>query len=100
MTLPPRATRVDAMGTAKWLLRECEAQGAHSCIDGIDSEASRELMVLAGVHFGAGTALDTRDFRGDANPADVEAYMEEASRIEANENGKPEGPDHGAHLHA
>ena len=100
MTLPPRATRVAAMGTAKWLLRECEAQGAHSCMDGIDSEASRELIVLAGIHFGAGTALGTRDFRGDANPADVEAYMAEASRTEANENGKPEDPGHGAHFHA
>lgn len=98
MTLPPRSTRVAAMGTAKWLLRECEAQNAHSCIDGIDSESSRELMSLAGIHFGAGTAFDTREFRGDAQPADVEAYMAEASRTEANENGKPD--DHGAHLHA
>ncbi|HTW34330.1 MAG TPA: hypothetical protein VMD53_06920 [Rhizomicrobium sp.] len=100
MSLPPRASRVVAMGTAKWLLRECEAQGAHSCVDGIDSEASRELMVLAGVHFGAGTALGAHDFRGDAKPADIEAYMAEASLVEANENGKPEDPGHGAHLHA
>ena len=100
MTLPPRATRVMAMGTAKWLLRECEAQGAHSCVDGIDSEASRELMMLAGVHFGAGTAFGTQEFRGDAQPGDVEAYMAEASRTAANENGKPHDPGHDAHLHA
>jgi hypothetical protein len=100
MALPPRATRVAAMGTAKWLLRECEAQSAHSCMDGVDSETSRELMMLAGIHFGAGSAFGTRDFRGDANPVDVETYMEEASRVEANENGKPEDPGHGAHFHA
>jgi hypothetical protein len=100
MTLPPHATRVAAMGTAKWLLRECEGQNAHSCMDGVDSETSRELMVLAGIHFSAGSAFGTRDFHGDANPADVEAYMEEASRVEANENGKPDDPGHGAHFRA
>jgi hypothetical protein len=98
MALPPQATRVAAMGAAKWLLRECEAQNAHSCIDGVDSETSREIVTLAGIHFGAGTAFDVSEFRGDAQPGDVEAYMEEASRVEANENGKPD-PD-GAHLHA
>jgi hypothetical protein len=100
MALPPRATRVIAMGAAKWLLRECEAQSAHSCIDRVDSEDALELMTLAGVHFGAGTVFGTHDFRGDARPEDVEAYMGEASRAETDEAQKSPEPRAGAHLHA
>jgi hypothetical protein len=86
LSLPPRPTRVVAMGMAKALLRECEAQGAHSCIDHVDDNATLELMTLAGVRFGAGSAFGDREFHGDADPADVEAYMAEASRSSESES--------------
>jgi hypothetical protein len=100
MTLPPHATRVAAMGIAKWLLRECEAQSAHSCIDRIDSEETLELMTLAGIHFGAGPQFGTEEFRGDARPEDVEAYLAEHNRAETGERRKSSTPDVAEHLQA
>jgi hypothetical protein len=97
LSLPPRPTRVVAMGTAKWLMRECDAQTAHSCVKEIDSETAQEIMTLAGIRFGAGTALESREFHGDAHPADIEAYLTEAHTVE-NSKSLVSRPD--AHLHA
>jgi hypothetical protein len=87
LTLPPDSTRVSAMGAAKWLLRECEAQQAHSCIDCIDNEEMVELMTLAGIRFGAGSAFGRQEFRGDTHPAEIESFIAEAGR-DAGSEGK------------
>jgi len=100
MALPPRATRVAAMGIAKWLLRECEAQSAHSCIDRIESEETLELMTLGGVHFGAGPVFGTEAFRGEARPEDVEAYLADQNRTETGEHRKSSNSDVTEHLQA
>jgi len=100
LALPPQATRVVAMGVAKWLVRECEAQSAHSCIDRIDSEETLELMTLAGIHFGAGPVFGPEEFRGDARPEDVEAYLTEHNRAETGERRKSSNPDVAEHLQA
>jgi hypothetical protein len=99
LSLPPQSDRVTAMGTAKWLIRECEAQAAHSSVDQIDSEAAREIMALAGIRFGAGAALGARAFYGDANPADVEVYMAEASAEHTADNSAS-APRVDQHQHA
>ena len=91
LTLPPGSTRVSAMGAAKWLIRECEAQSAHSFIDHIDSDEMIELMTLAGIRFGSGSAFGPREFRGDAHPAEVESFMAEAGREAANEGNETAG---------
>lgn len=88
-TLPSDATRVAAMGAAKWLLRECEAQQAHACMDHIESDEMVELMTLAGVRFGSGRAFGTREFQGDVHPAEVESFMAEAGRDGASEAKDP-----------
>jgi hypothetical protein len=97
VSLPPEPTRVVAMGTAKWLVRECDAQSAHSFVEQIDSEVAQEIMTLAGIRFGAGTALESREFHGDAHPADIETYLTEAHAVE---NKKSLGPRLDVHLHA
>lgn len=97
LSLPPRPTRVVAMGTAKWLMRECDAQTAHSCVEDIDSEMAQEIMTLAGIRFGAGAALGSQEFHGDARPADIEAYLAEAH---TEDSGKHAGSKPVHHLHA
>ncbi len=80
LSLPPKPSPIVAMGRAKWLVRACEAQNALSCIDRIDSDATLELVRLAGVRFGVGHVFGAQEFHGDAEPAAVEAFMEDVAR--------------------
>lgn len=83
LSLPPRPTRMSVMAASKWLLRECEAQTAHSCVDYVESEETLDLVRVAGVRFAAGTALGTTAFCGSAHPQSVEYYMAEVRRAGA-----------------
>jgi len=100
VALPPDPTRIVAMATAKWLLRECEGQSAHSCVDHIDNDAALELMTVAGIHFGAGAVFGPEDFRGDARPEDVEVYLADQNRAETGEHRKSSSSDIAEHLQA
>lgn len=79
LSLPPGATPMPVMGAATWLVQACQAQNALSCMDRIDSEEALELVRLAGVRFGVGEAFGAPAFRGDAEPAAVEEFMEDVA---------------------
>lgn len=89
LSLPSRPTPMMIMGTAKWLLRECAVQTAHSCIDHVDNDETLELITAAGIRFGAGPVFGSREFRGDAHPSSVEYYMAEIARPKGRENKGP-----------
>jgi hypothetical protein len=75
LSLPPRPTPATVTGASTWLVRACEAQTAFSCVERIDSDATLELVRLAGVRFGIGHVFGAQEFCGDAEPAAVEAFM-------------------------
>jgi hypothetical protein len=89
LSLPPRPSRMMIMGAAKWLLRECTVQTAHSCIDVIDDDETLELIRAAGIRFGAGPVFGSREFRGDAHPSAIEYYMAETARSAARAGAAP-----------
>jgi len=80
LTLPPRSTPAGAAGLSNWLARTCEIQTALSCVDHIENDGTLERARQAGIRFGAGHVFGDREFRGDADPAVVGAFMEEAAR--------------------
>jgi hypothetical protein len=65
---------------AGWLGRVCETQSALSCIEGIDDTAALSTIAKAGTRYGAGLALGSKSFRGDAHSLDVETFMRSAAR--------------------
>ena len=79
LSLPPhqRPTQVAA---ADWLAKMCETQTALSCMDQIDNEGAVEIVRAASIRFGRGAAFGPAEFRGDAPPIDVEAFMRNATR--------------------
>jgi hypothetical protein len=77
LSLPSRPMATTASGISNWLVRTCEIQSALSCIDHIDNEATLARVRQAGVRFGAGQVFGAREFRGDAEAAAVEAFMDE-----------------------
>jgi hypothetical protein len=80
LSLPPRPSPATASGISNWLMRTCEIQVALSCVDHIDGDATLERVRQAGIRFGAGHVFGGQEFRGDADPLVVEAFMDDVIR--------------------
>ena len=76
----PAQQRPTQVAAADWLAKMCETQTALSCIDQIENEGSLEIVRAAAIRFGQGTAFGSTEFRGDAVPIDVEAFLRNAAR--------------------
>jgi len=79
LSLPPQQ-RPTQVAAADWLAKMCETQMALSCMDQIDNEGAIQIVRAASIRFGQGAAFGPAEFRGDAPPIDVEAFMRNAAR--------------------
>ena len=90
LSLPPRPVSATTSGVSSWLARTCEIQNALSCVDHIDSDAALARVRQAGVRFGAGRVFGHPEFRGDADVAAIDAFMDEEGHSASRPQGMPQ----------
>ncbi len=85
LSVPARQSQAQIERVAAWFARACEAQTALSCMDQIDNSDELGVVRRASVRFGLGSVFGPTQFRGNAEPIEIESFMRAAARAAQNE---------------
>ena len=85
LSVPARQSPTQIERVAGWFARACESQTALSCMDQIDNSDELGAIRRASVRFGLGTVFGPAQFRGSAEPIEIESFMRAAARAAQSE---------------
>jgi hypothetical protein len=85
LSLPARQSPSQTERVAAWFARACETQTALSCVDQIDNSDELGVVRRASVRFGLGSVFGPTQFRGNAEPIEIESFMRAVVRAAQNE---------------
>jgi hypothetical protein len=85
LSVPARQPQSQTERVAAWFARACETQTALSCMDQIDNSDDLGVVKRASVRFGLGSVFGPTQFRGSAEPIEIESFMRAAARAAQNE---------------
>jgi len=85
LSVPTRQSQSQTERVATWFAHACETQTALSCMDQIDNSDELGAVRRGNVRFGLGPVFGPTQFRGSAEPIEIESFMRAAARAAQNE---------------
>lgn len=86
LSVPARQPSTQLERVAGWFAHACETQTALSCMEQIDNSDALGAARRASVRFGLGSVFGPTQFRGTAEPIEIESFMRAAARAAQNES--------------